>query len=216
MAQALRVAVDALLRRPAVRWLAALLGLLPALWLLVAAAADRLGANPAEALIRGSGDWALRLLCLALAVTPLRVTLGLPALARWRRMAGLYAYGYALLHLLTYLWLDQGWDWGATLADVAKRPFILAGMVAVLLLTPLAATSWAGAMRRLGAARWQRLHRLVYAVAVLAVLHFYWMRAGKRDFADVWLYGSLIALLLLWRLWRRWGGRGRSGAADLP
>jgi len=216
VAQALRVAVDALLRRPAVRWLAALLGLLPALWLLVAAAADRLGANPAEALIRGSGDWALRLLCLALAVTPLRVTLGLPALARWRRMAGLYAYGYALLHLLTYLWLDQGWDWGATLADVAKRPFILAGMVAVLLLTPLAATSWAGAMRRLGAARWQRLHRLVYAVAVLAVLHFYWMRAGKRDFADVWLYGSLIALLLLWRLWRRWGGRGRSGPADLP
>lgn len=216
MAQALRVAVDALLRRPAARWLAALLGLLPALWLLGAAAADRLGANPAEALIRGSGDWALRLLCLALAVTPLRVTLGLPALARWRRMAGLYAYGYALLHLLTYLWLDQGWDWGATLADVAKRPFILAGMVAVLLLTPLAATSWAGAVRRLGAARWQRLHRLVYAVAVLAVLHFYWMRAGKRDFADVWLYGSLIALLLLWRLWRRWGGRGRSGPADLP
>ncbi len=216
MAQALRTAVDALLRRPAARWLAALLGLLPALWLLVAAAADRLGANPAEALIRGSGDWALRLLCLALAVTPLRVTLGLPALARWRRMAGLYAYGYALLHLLTYLWLDQGWDWGATLADVAKRPFILAGMVAVLLLTPLAATSWAGAVRRLGAARWQRLHRLVYAVAVLAVLHFYWMRAGKRDFADVWLYGSLIALLLLWRLWRRWGGRGRSGAADQP
>ncbi|MFN4005828.1 MAG: sulfite oxidase heme-binding subunit YedZ [Hylemonella sp.] len=216
MAQALRAAVDALLRQPAARWLAALLGLLPALWLLVAAAADRLGANPAEALIRGSGDWALRLLCLALAVTPLRVTLGLPALARWRRMAGLYAYGYALLHLLTYLWLDQGWDWGATLADVAKRPFILAGMVAVLLLTPLAATSWAGAMRRLGAARWQRLHRLVYAVAVLAVLHFYWMRAGKRDFADVWLYGSLIALLLLWRLWRRWGGRGRSGPADLP
>jgi len=216
VAQALRVAVDALLRRPAVRWLAALLGLLPALWLLVAAAADRLGANPTEALIRGSGDWALRLLCLALAVTPLRVTLGLPALARWRRMAGLYAYGYALLHLLTYLWLDQGWDWGATLADVAKRPFILAGMVAVLLLTPLAATSWAGAVRRLGAARWQRLHRLVYAVAVLAVLHFYWMRAGKRDFADVWLYGSLIALLLLWRLWRRWGGRGRSGPADPP
>ena len=88
--------------------------------------------------------------------------------------------------------------------------------MAVLLLTPLAATSWAGAVRRLGAARWQRLHRLVYAVAVLAVLHFYWMRAGKRDFADVWLYGSLIALLLLWRLWRRWSGRGRSGAADQP
>jgi len=198
----LRTSVDAVLRRRWASWLVAALGLLPLSWLLYAAVTDRLGANPAEALIRGSGDWALRSLCLALAVTPLRVTLGLPGLARWRRMAGLYAYGYALLHLLCYIWLDQGLDFGAALRDVAQRPFILVGMTAVLLLTPLAATSSAWAVRGLGAARWQRLHRLVYVVAALVILHFYWMRAGKQNFADVWLYGGLIALLLGWRIWR--------------
>jgi sulfoxide reductase heme-binding subunit YedZ len=199
----LRALLDRALRHTLAGPVLGLLGLVPALWLVYAAVADRLGANPAEALLRGSGDWALRLLCLALAVTPLRVTLGLPVLARWRRLIGLYAYGYALAHLLCYLWLDQGFDWAAAWADVGKRPFILVGALSVLLLTPLAGTSWAGAVRALGAARWQRLHRLVYAVAMLVILHFYWMRAGKNDFAEVRLYGGIMALLLGWRLWRR-------------
>lgn len=206
----MRAWIDAWLRRREAGWLLHALALLPLLWLVGAAAADRLGANPAEALIRGSGDWALRGLCLALAITPLRLTLGLPALARWRRACGLYAYFYALLHLGCYLWLDQGLDLAATAADIAKRPFILVGALAVLLLTPLAATSWGGAVRRLGAARWQRLHRLVYVVAALVILHFYWMRAGKRDFAEVQLYGGLVALLLLWRLARALAARRRS------
>jgi sulfoxide reductase heme-binding subunit YedZ len=176
--------------------------LLPALWLVAAAATDRLGANPAEALMRTTGDWTLRLLCLALAVTPLRVLLKLPALARLRRLLGLYVYFYAGLHLLCYAWFDMGFSVGDIAADLAKRPFILVGFTAWLLLTPLAATSWNGAMRRLGAVRWQALHRLVYAVAVLAVLHFFWMRAGKNDFAEVQAYAVVLGALLGWRLWR--------------
>lgn len=189
------------------------LGLAPALWLFYAAAFDRLGANPAEALIRSSGDWTLRMLCAVLAVTPLRIMFGLPALARWRRMLGLYVFFYAILHSLCYAWLDMGMEAAEIVRDIAKRPFILVGFTAILLLTPLALTSWNGAMRRLGAVRWQWLHRLVYAVAILAVLHFFWMRAGKRNFADVLVYATVLGALLGWRVWRRLSGRQRSGAA---
>lgn len=191
------------LARPAAKPLALLLGLLPALWLFWAAATDQLGANPAEALIRSLGDWTLRALVLVLLITPLRVTAGWPVLARYRRMAGLFVFFYASLHWLAYAWLDMGFIWPDILADVPRRPFILVGTLAWLLLLALALTSFQRAVRLMGGARWQALHRSVYAVAALAVLHFYWMRAGKNDFAEVAVYAALLGGLLLWRLWYR-------------
>lgn len=178
--------------------------LLPLVWLVWAVVADRLGANPAEALIRSLGDWTLRALVLVLAVTPARVVLGLPALARLRRMLGLFVFFYASLHWMAYVWLDQGFDWAAVLADVPKRPFILVGTLAWLLLLALAATSFNRAIRAMGAVRWQMLHRAVYAVAGLGILHFFWMRAAKNNFGEVAVYALLLSVLLGWRLWRRW------------
>ncbi|MDD2711666.1 MAG: sulfoxide reductase heme-binding subunit YedZ [Simplicispira sp.] len=189
------------------------LALLPVAWLFYAAASDQLGANPAEALIRALGDWTLRFLCAALAITPLRVLSHTPALARFRRMVGLFVFFYAVLHLLSYAVFDMGLDASAIVRDIAKRPFILVGSSALLLLTLLAATSFNRAIRWLGAARWRALHRAVYAVAGLAVLHFFWMRAGKNDFAEVWVYGTLLALLLGWRVLHFWRQRGRTGRA---
>ena len=176
-----------------------LLCLLPFAWLVWGAANDALGANPAEYLIRATGDWTLRLLCLTLAVTPLRVMFGLPELARLRRLLGLFTYFYVVLHALCYSWLDMGFEWGEVAADIAKRPFILVGFSAFVLLTQLALTSFNRAIRWLGAKRWQWLHRLVYVVAVLAVLHFFWMRAGKSNFAEVFVYVSVLFVLLAWR-----------------
>jgi len=174
--------------------------LLPLSWLLYRVVQDQLGANPQEALIRATGDWALRFLVIVLAVTPLRELSGLSALARYRRMLGVFMYFYALLHFLSYSGFDMGFDVEDIVIDIAKRPFILVGSLALLLLTPLAATSFNAAIRALGAKRWQRLHRLVYAVAGLAILHFFWMRAGKNDFAEVAVYAGILALLLGWRL----------------
>lgn len=175
---------------------------LPALWLFYLAATDGLGANPAEALIRALGDWALRFLCVALAITPLRQLLHWPQLAVYRRMWGLYAFFYASLHWLAYVVFDMGLDVAAIVADLPKRPFILVGTLAWLVLLALAITSIPALVRRLGGRRWQRLHKAVYGVAVLAVLHFWWMRAGKNHFGEVWLYGSILASLLLARvLW---------------
>jgi sulfoxide reductase heme-binding subunit YedZ len=176
--------------------------LLPFACLVWGAANDVLGANPAEYLIRALGDWTLRLLCLALAITPLRVTFGLPELAKFRRMLGLFTYFYVVLHLLCYSWLDMGFEWGDIAVDIAKRTFILVGFGAFVLLTPLALTSFNRAIRWLGVKRWQWLHRLVYAVAVLAVLHFFWMRAGKSDFAEVFVYAAVLFVLLAWRFFR--------------
>jgi len=173
--------------------------LLPALWLVFAAFNDRLGANPAEALVRSTGDWTLRLLCVVLAVSPLRVVAGIPALARFRRMGGLFVYFYVVLHLLAYSWFDMGFDVKDIAKDIAKRPFILVGFSAFVLLTPLAATSFNRAIRALGAKRWQALHRLVYVIAPLAILHFFWMRAGKHNFAEVAVYATILAVLLGWR-----------------
>lgn len=176
------------------------LAALPFAWLFYGALADQLGANPAEYLIRSTGDWTLRFLCLTLAVTPLRVLAGLPPLARFRRMLGLFTYFYAVLHLAGYAWFDMGLDAADIAKDIAKRPFILVGFSAFLLLTPLAATSFNRAIKALGAARWQKLHRAVYVVAGLAILHFFWMRAGKNDFAEVAVYAVILAVLLGWRL----------------
>jgi len=181
---------------------------LPFVWLVWGAANDALGANPAEYVIRATGDWTLRLLCVTLAVTPLRVMLGVPELAKLRRMFGLFTYFYVVLHLLCYSWLDMGFEWPEIALDIAKRPFILVGFSAFVLLTPLALTSFNRAIRGLGAKRWQWLHRLVYVVAMLAVLHFFWMRAGKNNFAEVFVYALVLFVLLAWRvvhssMWRQ-------------
>jgi len=182
-------------------------GLLPLAWLIYAALGDHLGANPAEALERALGDWSLRMLCVVLAITPIRTVFTLPALARFRRMAGLYVYFYAVLHLLAYAWFDMGFEITDIVQDIVKRPFILVGFIAVLLLTPLALTSVNRAIRWLGPKRWVALHRLVYAVALLALLHFFWMRAGKNNFAEVAIYAGILGTLLAWRVARYFKNR---------
>ncbi len=175
------------------------LALLPVCWLLLAASTHQLGANPAEALSRATGDWTLRFLCLVLAVTPMRIITGLAALARFRRMLGLFVYFYAVLHLMSYAWFDMGFDVMAISKDIGKRPFILVGFSTFVLLSALALTSFNRAIKTLGSKRWQLLHKLVYVVAGLAILHFFWMRAGKNNFAEVYVYGSVLGLLLCWR-----------------
>jgi len=188
---------------PAAKPLLFTLCLLPFAWLLVGAFADRLGANPAETLIRATGDWTLRFLCITLTVTPLRQWTNQPALARFRRMLGLFAFFYVVLHFLAYSWLDMGFDLDAIVRDIPKRPFALVGFSAFLLMIPLAATSFNRAIKALGAARWQALHRAVYAIISLGLLHFFWMRAAKNNFAEVAVYAAVIALLLGWRLRQR-------------
>ena len=179
------------------------LALLPFCWLVLAALTNQLGANPAEFLLRSLGDWTLRFLCLVLAVTPLRVSTGTPALARLRRMLGLFVYFYAALHMLSYSWFDMGFELEDIAKDIAKRPFILVGFSGFVLLTALALTSFNRAIKLMGAKRWQRLHRLVYVVAGLAILHFFWMRSGKNNFAEVYVYAAILGSLLLWRWWYR-------------
>ncbi len=175
--------------------------LLPFVWLFYAALSNQLGANPAESLIRSTGDWTLRFLCVVLAITPLRVITRSPALARFRRMLGLFVYFYVVLHLLSYSWFDMGFDFAAIVEDIPKRWFILVGFAAFVLLTPLALTSFNRAIKAIGAKRWQALHKLIYGVAVLAVLHFFWMRSGKNDYAEVLVYAVVLSGLLGWRVW---------------
>ena len=196
-----------LLLHKAAKPLVFVLCLLPFAWLAWGAFTDSLGANPAEYLIRATGDWTLRFICIVLAVTPLRVMTRTPALARFRRMLGLFAYFYVCVHLLSYSLFDMGFDLGEIAKDIAKRPFILVGFSAFVLLTPLAATSFNRAIKVLGARRWQMLHRLVYLIAGLGLLHFFWMRSGKNDFAEVFVYVAIIAPLLGWRVWNAWKGR---------
>lgn len=195
--------VRALLGKPQTKSVIFTIAALPFCYLVWGAFNDALGANPAEYLIRSTGELALRFLCFTLAITPLRVIAGFPELLRFRRMLGLFVYFYACIHLLCYSWLDMGFEWIDIAADIAKRPFILVGFTAFVLLTPLAATSFNRAIRSLGARRWQMLHRVVYGIAILAVLHFYWMRAGKSNFAEVIVYGGILAALLLWRVWNK-------------
>ena len=198
--------MGAVLLHRAVRPALVLLCSLPAVYLLVAAIHNQLGPNPAEALIRGTGDWTLRWLCVVLAVTPVRIVFQVPALVRLRRTLGLTVFAYAVLHLMCYAWLDMGLEWADIAHDIAKRPFILVGFVSWLVLLALAATSSNRAIRWMGGRRWQWLHRAVYLVAPLAILHFYWMRAGKQNFTDVAMYALVLALLLGWRLRRRLRG----------
>lgn len=201
------------LRQPSRRALLAIrsgvfvLCLFPVLYLAWGAWRDALGANPIEAITHATGEWTLRFLLLGLAVTPLRRLTGLDWLMRLRRMLGLYAFFYACLHLMTYLWLDQFFDWGGIVHDIGKRPFITVGFLAVVLLAPLAATSFNAAMRLLGGRRWQALHRLVYVIAVCGVLHYWWL--VKRDVTWPAFYAVLLAVLLWLRVQRWWFGTER-------
>ena len=174
---------------------------LPMAWLVYATFNNLLGPNPAEALSRQTGDWTLRGLCLVLAITPLRVVLQAPGLLRLRRTVGVATFVYACVHLLCYAWFDQGFDLTDIWRDILKRPFIWLGFSAWVLMLPLAATSFNTAIRWLGGRRWQALHRLVYVAALLSVLHFFWMRTGKNDFAEVWVYAVILGVLMAWRVW---------------
>ncbi|TAM02135.1 MAG: protein-methionine-sulfoxide reductase heme-binding subunit MsrQ [Paraburkholderia sp.] len=187
------------------RWLAwAKIVVFVAAWyplarLVVFGVTGQLGANPIEFITRSTGLWTLVFLCITLAVTPLRKLTGWPTLIRFRRMLGLYAFFYASLHVVTYIWFDKWFDVAEIFKDVGKRPFITVGFTAFVLLLPLAATSPRAMARRLGR-RWQTLHRLIYAIGVLAILHFWWMKAGKHDLALPRLYAAIMIVLLGWRI----------------
>ena len=168
-----------------------------------------LGINPVETLQHTTGDWTLRFLIFTLAITPLRKTLKLPELIRFRRMLGLFAFFYALLHFLTYLGPDQSFNFSGMWDDVAKRKFITVGFAAFVLLIPLAATSTTGMIRRLGGKRWQTLHRLIYVCAILGVIHYYWL--VKSDVRKPLIYAFFVGILLLWRAWDAYS-RGKGSA----
>lgn len=162
--------------------------------------------EPLEFITHGSGDWTLYFLCITLAVTPLRRLTKMNWLVKLRRMFGLFAFFYVCLHFLAFLWFDHFFDVAEMFRDVAKRPFITVGFIAFVLLIPLAVTSTNGMVRRLGGKRWQWLHRLIYLIAPLGILHFWWMRAGKSNFAEPIIFGTIVALLLGMRMYWSWAG----------
>ena len=162
-----------------------------------------LGANPIEFVTRSTGTWTLVFLCITLAITPARRLTGWNWLQRLRRMLGLFAFFYGALHFTTYFWLDQWFDLAAIAKDIVKRPFITMGFTAFVLMIPLAVTSTDAMVRRLGR-RWGKLHRLVYAVAIAAILHYWWHKAGKNDFSEAGWYAAVVIVLLGWRLVDRW------------
>jgi methionine sulfoxide reductase heme-binding subunit len=173
--------------------------LFPLVRIVLLGVTDRLGANPIEFITRSTGLWTLVYLCITLAITPVRRMTGINALARFRRMIGLYAFFFAVLHFTTYIWFDKWFDVAAMLKDIGKRPFITVGFAAFVLLIPLAVTSPKAMVRKLGR-KWATLHRLIYLIAVLAILHFWWMKAGKHDFALPKIYGAIVIVLLGWRV----------------
>ena len=177
------------------------LALVPLAFLIQKGLNSDLGANPIETINRFTGDWVLRFLLVTLAVTPLRRLFGWNALLRYRRMLGLFAFFYVCLHFLSYAWLDQYFAIADIIKDVAKRPYITVGFACFLMLIPLAATSTNAMIRRLGARRWQALHRLVYLVGVGGIVHFLWL--VKSDLREPLIYGAILAVLLGFRLWDR-------------
>ena len=170
-----------------------------------------LGANPIEKITHATGDWTLRFLLITLSITPLRRILGIPALIKFRRMLGLYAFFYGFLHFMTYIWLDKFFDIHEMLVDIAKRKFITIGLTAFVLLVPLAITSTRGWIRRLGGKHWQRLHRLIYLSAIAGVIHYLWL--VKADIHKPLEYGIILTVLLVYRvfLWLRPSTGGRWG-----
>ncbi len=190
----------------AIKSIAFMLALVPFFALAYLVATDQL-VEPLQYITRNTGSWTLYFLCITLAVTPLRRLSGWNWLLKLRRMMGLYAFFYALLHFTTFLWFDHFFDVQEMLKDVVKRPFITVGFTAFVLLVPLAVTSTNAMVRRLGGKRWQLLHKLVYVIAPLGILHFWWMRAGKHDFNKPILFGLIVLLLLGIRVW--WARAGK-------
>lgn len=196
-----------------------LLCLLPLGLLLWQGVDGTIGPNPVETLLHTTGNWALRLLLVTLAVTPIRQLTGWAWLIRLRRMLGLFAFFYALLHVITYLWLDQFFAWSAIFEDIVKRPYIMVGFAAFLMLIPLAVTSTRGWIRRLGR-RWKQLHRLVYLIAILGVVHFLWL--VKADLREPLINAAILTALLAVRVpWRALLGRlrdwvGKPGPQQVP
>ena len=192
------------------------LSLIPFVRLFVLGFQDRLGANPIEFVTHSTGFWALTFICITLSVTPLRRLTGWQHLVRLRRMLGLFAFFYASAHLLTYVWFDQWFSLEEIAKDIWKRPFITVGFAAFVLLVPLAITSTNRMIRRLGR-RWSQLHRLVYLIAILGVVHFWWLKEDKNDLSEPWLYAGIVSALLLFRLlypaWQRTVRLRKSGAA---
>lgn len=184
----------------AIKSIAFMLALVPFFALAYLVATDQL-VEPLQYITRNTGSWTLYFLCITLAVTPLRRLSGWNWLLKLRRMMGLYAFFYALLHFTTFLWFDHFFDVQEMLKDVVKRPFITVGFTAFVLLVPLAVTSTNAMVRRLGGKRWQLLHKLVYVIAPLGILHFWWMRAGKHDFNKPILFGLIVLALLGIRAW---------------
>lgn len=186
--------------------------LAPALLLVWQFFHDGLGANPLQFITYATGDWTLRFLVFTLAVTPLRKLLNMPDLIRFRRMLGLYAFFYGCLHLMTYLWFDKFFDWPEIVKDIAKRPYITIGTLGLVLMVPLAITSTAGWIRRMGGKRWQMLHRLTYVSIIAGVIHYYWL--VKLDVTRPVFYGTLAAILLLYRV-AVWIAKSRSRRAPV-
>ena len=184
---------------------------LPFVFLVLGIFQETLGPNPAEYLIRSTGELTLRMLCITLLITPLRVQLTLPELARFRRGLGLLTFFYAFMHALCYSLLDMELVWNDILNDIVKRPFILVGTLSFVLLSMLAATSFNRAVKAMGAKRWRKLHQVVYVIASLAILHFFWMRSGKKNYEEVMVYGAILGLLLGWRIWHKWRANLKSG-----
>jgi len=188
------------------------LALLPFLRIVVSIFTDQLGANPIEFITRNTGDWTLYFLCITLAVTPLRRWTKWNWLIRLRRMLGLFAFFYAALHFTTFLWFDHFFDLGEMLKDVVRRPFIAVGFAAFLLLIPLAITSTNAMVKRLGGKRWMWLHRLIYVIALLGILHYWWMKAGKNDLEQPIIFGGIVLILLGLRVvWALKKSRSLSG-----
>ena len=175
-----------------------ILCLTPLAWLAWGAYTSHLGANPIEKITHATGDWTLRFLLITLAVTPLRKILGVPTLIKFRRMLGLYAFFYAFLHFVTYVWLDKFFDLHEMLVDIGKRKFITVGFTGFVLLIPLAITSTSAWIRRLGGKRWQALHRLIYLCAIAGVIHYLWL--VKADIREPVEYGAVLGILLLYRV----------------
>lgn len=186
------------------------IALLPFCRLFLFAFTDQLGANPIEFITRNTGDWTLYFLCITLTVTPLRRLSKWNWLIKLRRMLGLFAFFYATLHFTTFLWFDHFFDVSEMLKDVIKRPFITVGFAAFVLLIPLAITSTNGMVKRLGAKRWQWLHRLIYVIASLGILHYWWMKAGKHDFEQPIIFGVIVAILLAMRIFWAWQKRSKA------
>jgi len=206
----------------AIVWIKALVWmgcLAPAAWLLYLFYTDALGTNPIEKITHDTGKWALNCLLVTLSISPLRKITGWASLIKFRRLIGLFAFFYGVLHLFTYVWLDQFFDWPEIVKDIGKRPFIFAGMAAFLLMAPLAATSTAWAISKLGGKNWQRLHRLVYFSAIAGVVHYWWL--VKSDIShplqySIWLGGLLALRVVLWARDRRQPARAPRAGSSTP